>query len=385
MRTRSRMAQRVGIGAVVLLLLIGGVWWGMQLSRTEVVERGATTKVTTQGSRKVKTKEFYDAVEKNQIDKVKAMLAEDPTLAKEKQGSTPLHQAAWGGYVEMANLLIDNGAELEVVEPQHHGTALQWAVVAGRRDAVKVLMERGAKATVWMLSLAEQGGLGLLEDFAPNKREAYPEVAQLLREKGVGDDGSTRFMHYRRDPAVKMEGATAIQKSWSEAMVARMKAEGNLLATMSNFGCAATRGDEGMELTVRLDESGLLSEKVYKTPVTIETVAMTDSTNLRLYFGKAWVIFNWERNGTELRIVDPATGKFDGVADQGDIPRKQWVTIQWVIGPKEMRIVVDGQERYKAEGNYAGIEGRVGIGPAWQSKVTVKSITVTEADGTPGL
>jgi len=373
------MKRTAGVTIVwsCLLALIGGaVWWMIHGTGAERVEvRGRATSRAAVASGKVR--EFFQAIDDNKVDRVKQMIAEDATLAKaSEQRVTALHQAASDGFVDIAALLIDKGAELEAVEARHHGTPLQSAVVAGQKETVKLLMDRGARATSWFLSLAEQGANGAFE----NVPEAYVPIAQMLRDRGVSDDGSTRFMHYLRDPSLKMEGATPIQKSWSGSAAPKMTEEGNLLATMSNFGCAATRVEDGVEVTVRLDEAGLLSEKVYTSPITIETVAMTDSTNLRLYFSSGWLIFNWEHRPTELRLVDPATGGWSGAADQGDVPSKQWVTIQWIIGPKEMRVLVDGQERYKREGNYAGIKGRVGIGPAWQSKVTVKSVKVMRGE-----
>lgn len=43
-------------------------------------------------------------------------------------GFSPLHNAAWGGYADLVELLIQRGHPVELRDPTHHGTALDWAV-----------------------------------------------------------------------------------------------------------------------------------------------------------------------------------------------------------------------------------------------------------------
>jgi hypothetical protein len=43
-------------------------------------------------------------------------------------GFSPLHNAAWGGYGELVELLIQRGHAVDLRDPTHHGTPLDWAI-----------------------------------------------------------------------------------------------------------------------------------------------------------------------------------------------------------------------------------------------------------------
>jgi hypothetical protein len=120
------------------------------------------------------------------------------------------------------------------------------------------------------------------------------------------------------------------------------------------------------------------TQREFKTPLVITAVAKTDSTNIRLYYGKSGVIiFNWELNQGQLRHHDPKSGAISGVGDRGSVPKNTWVAIRWVISNTESRIEVDGVERASFMGDYSGLSGTVGIGPGVGSVVTVNSMTVS--------
>ena len=56
--------------------------------------------------------------------------------------TTPLHQAAFHGHVEMAELLLEAGARLGTRDAHHAGTPLQWAMVAGQTGMQTYLASR---------------------------------------------------------------------------------------------------------------------------------------------------------------------------------------------------------------------------------------------------
>lgn len=51
--------------------------------------------------------------------------------------STPLHQAALAGHLDVVQLLVQNGARLDIRDIHHRGTALDWAEHAEQNDIVK--------------------------------------------------------------------------------------------------------------------------------------------------------------------------------------------------------------------------------------------------------
>ena len=127
----------------------------------------------------------------------------------------------------------------------------------------------------------------------------------------------------------------------------------------------------------------------YAVPLRIEAVAKTDSTSLRLHFAKGHIIFNWEAVPGRMACYEPVYGHPFNVKEQGQIPEDTWVRVTWEIREDHMRVLVDDQQRYANAGetgdkfhriNYRGLMSPVGIGPAWGSIVTVRSLSVRELE-----
>jgi hypothetical protein len=115
----------------------------------------------------------------------------------------------------------------------------------------------------------------------------------------------------------------------------------------------------------------------FKPPVEITIEAKTNSTNLRMSYAAGAVIFNWERNRSELRVDGgPAGGKHKPGA--GSIPTNKYVTIRWVVTPTHQSIDVDGDRRYEHTGDYSKINAPVAVFCAEGSEVHVKSIKVQQ-------
>jgi len=73
-------------------------------------------------------------------------------------GVTLLHDMAQNGDVAKARLLIDHGAELDVIEAEYRSTPLGLAARWGRRPLVELLLTRGANpnasGAAWSTPLA---------------------------------------------------------------------------------------------------------------------------------------------------------------------------------------------------------------------------------------
>lgn len=89
---------------------------------------------------------------------------------------TPLEEAAYRGLTEIVRLLLDAGAEVAPKGAEDH--LLCRAIQGQHRDVVKLLLERGAKA-----SHGVGGGPSPLHLAA---RRNCPDIAQLLLEMGAG-------------------------------------------------------------------------------------------------------------------------------------------------------------------------------------------------------
>jgi ankyrin repeat protein len=94
--------------------------------------------------------EIHHAVRLEMIEEVRRMLAEDPALvhARGGDGQLPLHFAQT---VEMAEFLLDRGADINARDVDHESTAAQW-MVRDRPDVARVLVKRGSATDVLMAS-----------------------------------------------------------------------------------------------------------------------------------------------------------------------------------------------------------------------------------------
>jgi len=123
-------------------------------------------------------KEILRAAKRGDLQAVRGLVAQDPSLlgARDTDGSTPLHCAAWKGHAEVAEALLDAGAEIDAESQNtHYGTtALHAAAHGNQRRVVEVLLARGADD-----SIRNKHGRTPLEETAIHNATA---AAKLLRE-----------------------------------------------------------------------------------------------------------------------------------------------------------------------------------------------------------
>ncbi len=88
---------------------------------------------------------IHDAVKRGDTAEVRRILEVNPELVAEldDKGNTPLHLAASRGAVEMIEVLIGNGADVDA-KTKRGVTPLLRATSLGNADAVSMLLEKGA-------------------------------------------------------------------------------------------------------------------------------------------------------------------------------------------------------------------------------------------------
>lgn len=121
------------------------------------IERGATI-------------DIHAAARLGLIDRLRELIKEDPDLvhARGGDGQTPLHFAS---SVEIAEYLLENGAEMDVLDLDHESTPAQY-MVAKRPDVARHLVSRGCKTDLLMVS-----ALGLID----NIREILDDNPESIR------------------------------------------------------------------------------------------------------------------------------------------------------------------------------------------------------------
>ena len=112
--------------------------------------------------------EIHHVVRLGMIEEVRRMLSEDPVLvhARGGDGQRPLHFAQT---VEMAEFLLNRGADINARDVDHESTAAQW-MVRDRPEVARALVKRGCATDILMAS-----ALGEL-DIVTRLLDADPEA-----------------------------------------------------------------------------------------------------------------------------------------------------------------------------------------------------------------
>jgi ankyrin repeat protein len=115
--------------------------------------------------------DIHAAARLNMPDRVRELLAADPQLvhARGGDGQLPLHFAST---IEIAQILLDAGADINAEDIDHESTAAQYMVSIKpyRHDVAKFLITRGAKTDILMASAL--GDLALVQDILNDDPDA---------------------------------------------------------------------------------------------------------------------------------------------------------------------------------------------------------------------
>src|SRR5215510_2943584 len=126
-------------------------------------------------------REMIRAAKKGDTATVRKLLERDESLvgARDKDGSTPLHCAAWNGHADVATILLDAGADInDHNQNGHWGTIPLHAAAHGdRKQVAELLIARGAD-----LRAKNLNGRTPLGETAVHNAKA---VAKILREHGA--------------------------------------------------------------------------------------------------------------------------------------------------------------------------------------------------------
>lgn len=89
---------------------------------------------------------IHQAANAGDLARVRALLVSDPLSvnARDAQDMTPLHLAAAKGHLHVAEVLVANGAELNVADVRYRLTPLHLAAQHGHQLMTKFLLAKGA-------------------------------------------------------------------------------------------------------------------------------------------------------------------------------------------------------------------------------------------------
>ena len=117
------------------------------------------------------------AAKRGEAEAVRSLLDTDPSLidARDSDGSSPLHCAAWKGNDQVVSILLERGASHAVENDNDHwgGTPLHAAAHGNNREAARLLLSHGADP-----AFRSRNGRTPLEETEIHNATA---VARLLR------------------------------------------------------------------------------------------------------------------------------------------------------------------------------------------------------------
>jgi uncharacterized protein len=135
--------------------------------------------------------DIFEASAVGDADRIPELLGQDPSLATawSSDGYTPLHLAAFFGHQEVAQLLLDPGADVSAISRNVMAVMpLHSAAASGQGSIAELLLDRGAKVD----ARSHEGYTALLE--AAQNGDA--DLVDLLLSNGADpklalDDGRT--------------------------------------------------------------------------------------------------------------------------------------------------------------------------------------------------
>jgi ankyrin repeat protein len=193
---------------------------------------------------------------------VAALLASGaPADVKTSTGATPLMLAARSGSVDTATRLIENGAPIDAKESTHGQTALMVAAGLDRADIVKLLLARGADASI-ASSVVDLNALTMPVEADPLQgqvRQNVPNEAERRQVAGwtrpyrynelIGAQGGLTALHF----AARQGAARAVAALLDGGVPVNLRSPGDkatpLLVAVINghFDIAATLVEKGAD------------------------------------------------------------------------------------------------------------------------------------------
>jgi ankyrin repeat protein len=142
-----------------------------------------------------KITDLHDAVKRGDLAEMKDLLETDRSLADARsdtdvRGTYPLHVAAEFGQARAAQLLLDYGADVKLLDSENDAIALGWAAFFGRLEVVTVLLAAGSEPSqrnkhgLTPLACALGGTQGRWKQFSNASLDDWQKSLEVIRSYG---------------------------------------------------------------------------------------------------------------------------------------------------------------------------------------------------------
>lgn len=150
--------------------------------------------------------EFFAAARKGDAAAVKAFLDKGVDVnAKTRYGATALSYACDKGHVEVAKLLIERGANLNVRDTFYGEVPIGWALSRGHVEIVKLLLDKGAAGIERVLMSGAQDGNLEIVKIALEKGGLKPETLNSALRRALAGSNKEIIELLKKAGAVAVE------------------------------------------------------------------------------------------------------------------------------------------------------------------------------------
>jgi len=112
---------------------------------TELCDDMAKSDIKNENDASDDRKKLRESVTSGNVDQVRQLLADGMSVDHvDDDGMTPLQHAAYKGNVELCEVLLAHGADVNYSAHENGYTALMFAALSGKKDVVRVLLEHDA-------------------------------------------------------------------------------------------------------------------------------------------------------------------------------------------------------------------------------------------------
>lgn len=261
---------------------------------------------------------LHGAAFKNDVARVRTLVEQGSDVnAKDSQGVTPLHYAAQMGHIEIMEILISRGADVNVSTSKDGAAPIHLASANGQLEAVRLLTKHGAnvnKANNYRatpLHFAADHGyaaiVSLLIDHgasvnakASNGRTAmkaalakgYPDVMEVLRIGGAVLEKESELIQYVENQLwLRAYGVTSMDGTIDPDTRAAVK---------------AYQQDAGLKPDGRVTRAladHLTSTGQYKLVISRNTKI---ATNVFISYSRLAEAYKWNQQGKPIRVTGGA-------------------------------------------------------------------------------
>ncbi|MBL9154420.1 MAG: hypothetical protein JNK37_18160 [Verrucomicrobiales bacterium] len=204
-------------------------------------------------------------------------------------------------------------------------------------------------------------------------RENRLDEAVKLQAEVKSIDG--RIEGAKAAASATQQGAAPVVANGAEELLWELKGASSL----TPVGKCDARTTDGVIKIAAPGENKARFEtrRSFKPPFRIQARVGTDSTNIRFYYNNnVLTIFNWEMNQNELRVHEPSTNRNIGIGGKGKLAVNQMHDVEIDVFDKKVVVKGNGTVLAEVEVRSDGLESPVGLGPAFNSVVSLESLRV---------